>query len=79
MVTTDNSNYNAASRGTQFITQSQSDNTSTSLVTSKILDVTDIANVKVIFEASVNVSGVTTSCSGDWNETYATFIKLGDT
>jgi hypothetical protein len=44
-----------------------------------ILDVTDVANVKVKFSNTSNSSSVSWNGSSTENNTYFTFIKLGDT
>ena len=46
-----------------------------------IVDVTDVANVKVRFSASVqaNAAGQVTSADTDINTTYVTFMRLADT
>ena len=44
-----------------------------------IMDVTDIAQVKVKFHVLVEYDSTSTNCSSSWNATYANFIRLGDT
>ena len=77
--TTNNSSYAEWTSNGSFIQQTSSDNTASSVVTDTLVDVTDVANVKVQFR--VNVLNSSTNITGDTdkNRTYATFIRLGDT
>jgi hypothetical protein len=50
-----------------------------SVDTSTIIDVTDTSNVKVRFNVSSNASSNTVRGSSGNNQTFVTFIRLGDT
>jgi len=50
-----------------------------SVDTSTIIDVTDTSNVKVRFSVSSNASSNTVRGSSGNNQTFVTFIRLGDT
>ena len=50
-----------------------------SVDTSTIIDVTDTSNVKVRFSVSSNASNNTVRGSSGNNQTFVTFIRLGDT
>ena len=49
------------------------------ITTEYIFDVTDVANCKCRFDVDVNAAGVTTKGDTAQNETFMSFIKLGDT
>jgi hypothetical protein len=49
------------------------------ITTEYIFDVTDTANCKCRFDVDVNAAGVTTKGDTAQNETFMSFIKLGDT
>ena len=44
-----------------------------------MIDVTDVANIKVQFRSEVTDSSTSTLGNTNINYTYATFMKLGDT
>ena len=75
--TTDNSSYDVHAFGRSYINVT-SGATYTNAISSCYLDVTDTSNVKVKFltqsENTASISGST-----DQNETFFTFIRLGDT
>jgi hypothetical protein len=75
-VTTDDSNYNVAAVGAT--NGNASAGYECSCATEKIIDVTDVANVKVKLYVSCVSSQATYSSTSD-NVVFATFIRLGDT
>jgi hypothetical protein len=77
--TTDNSTYNNIARGNAGIDYPNGNTIEASATTYSLVDVTDTTQVKVKFKAdSINP---TTTVKGDTalNETFFTFIRLGDT
>ena len=78
-VTTDNTNYNEASKSTGGIAQAESSTTHANSSSFYLFDVTDVSTHKVRFTSSVSVNSVTTY--GDTNRNFScmTFIRLGDT
>jgi hypothetical protein len=76
-----------ANNGTSFTTPSlgrasiasMTGVTYTSHINTKIFDITDVSNQKVRFSIFKADSGVATVGNATENETYFTFIKLGDT
>ena len=74
-VTTNNSSYTEVARG--FGVGGANDTQVIPCET--ILDVTDTSNVKVKFAYYHGDSGSTAKGDSDKNETYVTFIRLGDT
>ena len=79
-VTVNNTNYYKAARPSSFIQQTGGDVTMAGgQWGEKMLDVTDIANIKVQFRIDVGNSSTSTNGDTDINYTYATFMKLGDT
>ena len=74
-VTTDNSSYNEIARGHGI----GGANDAQVIPVESIIDVTNTSNVKVKFAYYHGDSGSTARGDSDKNETYATFIRLGDT
>ena len=74
-VTTDNSSYNEIARGHGI----GGANDAQVIPVESIIDVTDTSNVKVKFAYYHGDSGSTAKGDSDKNETYVTFIRLGDT
>ena len=74
--TTNDSTYAIATEGSQAIGQAYD---TTSVVVEYIFDVTDTANCKCRFHVDVNNALMTTMGNTAQNETYMSFIKLGDT
>ena len=77
--TLDNSSYHLYNEMITFITQSESASTYTSGSQEFTLDVTDTSNVKCKFVLAVSNSSVQTMGKTDRNQTYFTFMRLGDT
>jgi len=75
-VTTDNSSYNTAAVGATNGNEQGGNELSCS--TEKIIDVTNVSNVKVKLYVSCASSQATWSSTND-NAVFATFIRLGDT
>ena len=76
-VTVNNSNYDAASKA--FVCWNQdSGNYVQSTVCENLLDVTNVSNVKVSFQTDGEDGTSVVGASGS-NQTYVTFIRLGDT
>ena len=77
-VTTDNSSYNTViSAGESGGANSSAKNFN--IYGQSLVDVTDVSNVKVRFQTGSLSSGSFFSGSTDRNQTYFTFIRLGDT
>ena len=79
MVTVNNSDYNSFARGNAGLHDPASNVIENSSCISTLVDVTDVANVKVRFECdSINN---TTTVMGDsaYNRTFFTFLRLGAT
>ena len=77
-VTTDNSSYNTViSAGESGGANSSAKNFN--IYGQSLVDVTDVSNVKVRFQTGSLSSGSFFSGSTDSNQTYFTFIRLGDT
>ena len=76
--TTNNSSYNSVSTGGNNI-YNDGAACKAFIQCHTILDVTDVANVKVKFNNTSNSSSVSWNGSSTENNTYFTFIKLGDT
>ena len=76
--TIDDSAYSVIAQGTTFI-QSTSGTSSMACVTESIIDVTDVDNVKVKFNAYSNLQSGSVVGTSVTNATYMTFIRLGDT
>ena len=74
-VTTNNSSYTEVARGHGI----GGANDAQVIPVESIIDVTDTSNVKVKFAYYHGDSGSTAKGDSDKNETYATFIRLGDT
>ena len=76
--TLDNSSYDNASSGSQFIQVTESNFTSGSIYASFIFNVSDTTNRKVRFQ--IGASGTNGNCGGDTNSnsTAVHFIRLGD-
>ena len=77
--THDNSTYINASLSVGEIARVENNFTGNSLTCNTILDVTDTANVKCKFTGSISNIGTTVWGNTAQNETYMTFIRLGDT
>jgi len=77
--TLDNSSYHLYNEMITFITHSESASTYTSGSQEFTLDVTDTSNIKCKFVLAVSNSSVQTMGKTDRNQTYFTFIRLGDT
>jgi hypothetical protein len=76
-VTTDNATYNEAARAINGLNPSGT--TSSSVSVEKIVDVTDSSNVKVRLSGGSSTGGWNHNAQSTVNETFVTFIKLGDT
>ena len=74
-ITTNNSSYTEVARGHGV----GGANDAQVIPCETVLDVTDTSNVKVKFAYYHGDSGSTAKGDSDKNETYATFIRLGDT
>ena len=74
-VTTNNSSYTEVARGHGI----GGANDAQVIPVESIIDVTDTSNVKVKFAYYHGDSGSTAKGDSDKNETYVTFIRLGDT
>jgi len=77
--TADNSNYAALSLQHTYITIGASGNTTTSVVTDTLIDVSNTTNVKVKFWMAGTGGGEDLKGDSAVNATYFTFIKLGAT
>jgi len=77
-ITQNNSSYSRVSENYTMLSGSDAFN---SMQSSVVIDVTDTSNVKVKFTVRSYVQSGTVKLNGDTdeNETYFTFIKLGDT
>ena len=75
----DNSNYVQLSLQHTYITIGASGNTTTSLVTDTLIDVSNTTNVKVKFYMAGTGGGEDLQGDSSVNATYFTFIKLGAT
>ena len=78
-VTTNNSNYSVVGEVISFIKQTNGSSTYTSAYQELTLDVTDVANVKCSFTLATDGTNVGTIGTTTQNQTYFTFIRLGDT
>ena len=74
--TTNNSSYTTVAKCVTHITQSASNTTYIQGMTETLLDITDTSNQKVKF--NVFTDATTSGDSGN-NQTFMTFIRLGDT
>lgn len=77
-VTTDNSSYNLRA-GSKFSLHFNNGIREGSFHCSTLVDVTSTSNVKVRFHINAVTSEVTTRGNTTTNQTYMTFIRLGDT
>jgi hypothetical protein len=77
LTTTDNSTYNTASLAVDFIQQTESNFTAITGQTDFIFNVTNTTTHKCRFEVSFSATTLTQG-STDYNNTYMTFIRLGD-
>ena len=77
--TTNNSTYVTAGFGQTNVPVIDSAFTYATSTTETIVDVTDTANVKVRFAIDVQDTDISTSGETSRNETFMTFIRLGDT
>jgi hypothetical protein len=78
-VTTDNSSYSTVTTGSSSINAFSSYAVFTQTISEYILDVTDTSNIKVKFNVDQAANDTVTLGSTTENNTYMTFIKLGDT
>jgi hypothetical protein len=78
-VTLNNSSYSEANFTATGLPLIDSSFTSGNTHSQCIIDVTDTSNVKVKFHIDVHNSNMYVSGNTDRNETYMTFIRLGDT
>jgi len=76
--TTNNSSYGIASYGSQFIDTTGA-NSFASATSSFMFDVTNVTTHKVRFATDVANNSVTTNGTSGANQTFMTFIRLGDT
>jgi len=76
-VTTDNSSYSDVCNASGFL--GLNNNSTITVTSSYILDVTDTSNVKCKFATSGQNSGNRTIGNSSQNQTCFTFIRLGDT
>ena len=76
--TTNNSAYSDVAYGWGHV-KAISGGTYTNMYAQTIIDVTDVANVKVRFGTNTAVSGLTWLGNSSLNNLYATFVRLGDT
>ena len=76
--TTDNSSYGIASYGSNFINTTGA-NSFASATSSFMFDVTNVTTHKVKFATDVGNNSVTTNGTSGANQTFMTFIRLGDT
>ena len=77
--TANNSSYVQLSLQHSYITIGASGNTTTSLVTDTLIDVSNTTNVKVKFYMAGTGGGEDLQGDSSVNATYFTFIKLGAT
>ena len=77
--TTNNSSYSHMAMQNTFIQQSDSNATYAAGYANSLIDVTDTANVKVRFGVARATNTVSLTGSSSENQTYFTFIRLGDT
>ena len=77
LTTTDNSTYSTASLAVDFIQQTESNFTAITGQTDFIFNVTNTSTHKCRFEVSFSATTLTQG-STDYNNTYMTFIRLGD-
>ena len=77
-VTTDNSTYHSRT-GAKFSLHYNNVAREASVHCHTLIDVTDTSNVKVRFHIDAVTSAVTTRGNTNSNQTYMTFIRLGDT
>jgi len=79
-VTTDNSTYNLATKGSAFVSQTSGDNTMVGQIhVAKLMDVTSTSLVKVKFTVDTTNALTTTQSDTAINCTYVMFTKLADT
>ena len=78
-LTTNNSSYTDIAFGNAGLPLVDSTFTAMQAITESLVDVTNTSNVKVKFSIDVAQSSVYTSGNTDRNETFMTFIRLGDT
>jgi hypothetical protein len=76
--TTDNSSYSIATEGRGSI-NTESSWWYTNITASFLFDVTNVSTHKVKFSAGAENNNVSINGNSTGNETYVTFIKLGDT
>ena len=77
--TTDNSSYAEVAQTNAYITRTNSVNTYTSSHINTLLDVTNTTNVKVKFAAGRESNTPVARGNTNYNYTYFTFLRLGDT
>jgi hypothetical protein len=78
LTTTNNSTYNVASFAVDFIKQAESNYTGITGQTDLIFNVTSTTNCKCRFDVSHSSNTVYTQGDTNSNNTYMTFIRLGD-
>jgi len=77
--TVNNSSYNTLALNTGFVQQTNSSNTSNNAHAFTLVDVTDVSNVKVRFKCGTAYASLQFGSDTDYNRTYMTFLRLGDT
>jgi len=77
--TTNNSSYSHMAMQNTFIQQTDSNATYAAGYANSLIDVTDTANVKVRFGVARAANTVSLTGSSSENQTWFTFIRLGDT
>jgi hypothetical protein len=78
LTTTNNSTYDVASYAVDFIKQAESNFTAITGQTDFIFNVSNVTTHKCRFDVSHSSNTVLTQGSTDYNNTYMTFIRLGD-
>ena len=79
-VTENNSSYSEAGKSSSHINVMNSGNSGyASAFTQVLLDISDTSNRKVRFTVSVDNGSVNTAGNTDYNRTWMSFIRLGDT
>ena len=79
-VTENNSSYSEAGKSSGHINVMNSGNSGyTHAFTQVLLDVSNTTNIKVRFTIAVDNSSVNTAGNTDYNRTWMSFIRLGDT
>ena len=76
--TTNNSTYTTVSQGVTSMTGTMTNYPEQSTICDTLIDVTDTSNVKVRFVYTTHET-ISIACTTNYNKTYFTFIRLGDT